>query len=221
MTRVSAAFRNLAVCVALVLASVGADAATVTFNNVANSVNRGGVYSGFYALTIDSLAVLAMCDSRYSYVNPPTTWTADVWTYADIQGGAIGKFNNPSTAATLVKYSQTGWLYSQLTTLLPTDYAGHADVQEAIWKIMVPSYALVGAGASAWYTAATGGLHDAFNWSSYMRVVTADPLIQNSVDVQEFLIPAASTVVPVPAAVWLLGSGLAGLGVLRRRQQRD
>ena len=211
--------RNFIVAAAIIIAPTVADAAAVTYNNVANSVNRGGVYSGFYALTIDSETLLAMCDSRFSQINPPVTWTADIFTYADIQGGAIGKFNSPSTAATLTQYSQAGWLYSQIPTLAPNDYSGQADIQEAIWRIMTPSYVLVGAGAGAYYTAATGGTHDSFDWTNVMRVVTADPLIQESVDIQEFLIgPDTTSVVPVPAAIWLLGSALGGLGWLRRRQ---
>ncbi|MEO8224376.1 MAG: VPLPA-CTERM sorting domain-containing protein, partial [Gammaproteobacteria bacterium] len=128
-----------------------------------------------------------------------------------------GKFNNPSTAATLVKYSQAGWLYSQVSTLLPNDYSGQADIQEAIWKVMIPGYALVGGGAGAYYTAATGGTHDSFDWSAVMRVVTANPLVQEGLDVQEFLIGPGMSVVPVPAAVWLFGSALGMLGLSRRR----
>lgn len=203
----------LAACVLLAVTTV-ADAASVTFNGVANSVNRGGVFSGFYSLTIDGLAILGLCDARYSQVNPPVTWTADILTYADIQSGGVGKFNSPSTPATLAKYSQAGWLFSQIGTLAPTNYAGQADIQEAIWKIMSPGYALVGAGASAWYTAATSGAYNAYDWSAVMQVVTPNPLVQQSLDVQEFLI---GPIVPVPAAVWLFGSALGALALQRRR----
>jgi len=140
--------RRFALAALLALVATGAHAASVTFNNVANSVNRGGVHSGFYSLTIDSAMLLAMCDSRYSQVSPPINWTADVLTYTDIQSGAVGKFNSPSTAATLAKYSQAGWLFSQVATLAPNDYSGQADIQEAIWKIMTPAYALIGASAT-------------------------------------------------------------------------
>ena len=212
---VSRPFRAGLVAAALILLSTGANAASVTFNSVANSVNRGGLYSGYYALTIDTQAILGLCDAVESFVNPPVTWTADIRSFADIQSGAVGKFNNPSTPATLVKYSQAGWLYSQLGTLLPTDYAGQADIQEAIWKIMTPGYALVNVvGAGAWYTAGISGAHDAFDWSAVMRVVTANPATQGGKDVQEFLIG----VVPVPAAAWLFGSALLGLGGLVRRK---
>jgi hypothetical protein len=47
-----------------------------------------------------------------------------------------------------------------------------------------------------------------------MRVVTANPATQGGKDVQEFLIG----VVPVPAAAWLFGSALLGLGGLVRRK---
>jgi len=206
--------RRLAVAATLILAATVANAASVTFNNVANSVDRGGVYSGFYSLTLDTESILGLCDSRNSFVNPPITWTADIRSYADIQSGAVGKFNSPSTAATLAKYSQSGWLFSQIGTLLPTDYNGQADIQEAIWKIMTPAYVLVGGGAAAWYASATDTTHDAFDWTGVMRVVTPNPASQSSIDVQEFLV---GPVVPVPAAVWLFGSALGLMGWVRRK----
>jgi hypothetical protein len=210
--------RHLIAAATLLAASVAANAAsTVTFNNVANSVDRGGVYAGFYELTLDAQALLGLCDSVNAQINPPITWTADILTYADIQAGGVGKFNSPSTAATLAKYSQAGWLFSQIGTLAVNDYAGQADIQEAIWKIMVPGYALVGAGAGAWFTSATDTTHDAFDWSAVMRVVTPNPLNQQTVDVQEFLIGPDPTVVPVPAAAWLFASAIGLMGLARRR----
>ncbi|MBL8199873.1 MAG: VPLPA-CTERM sorting domain-containing protein [Chromatiales bacterium] len=211
----SVLLRRSLVAVTLVLASVAANAASVTFNNVANSVNRGGVYSGYYSLTIDSMSILGLCDSVNSQVNPPVTWTADILTYADIQAGLIGKFNNPPNPITKSNYSKAGWLFSQLGTLAPNDYSGQADIQEAIWKIMSPAYVLVGAGASAWYTAAAA--QGAFDWTNVMRVVTPNPLVQDGIDVQEFLIGPAIAVVPVPAAVWLFGSALGIMGWVRRK----
>lgn len=51
-----------------------------------------------------------------------------------------------------------------------------------------------------------------------MRVVTTNPLIQNSIDLQEFLVGPGITVVPVPAAAWLFGSALGVLALGRRRR---
>ncbi len=209
--------RKSAVAAALILAGTIAQAASVTFNNAANSVNRGGVSAGFYSLTLDTESILGMCDSRNSFVAPPYTWTADILSYADIQAGLIGKFNNPPNPATKANYSKAGWLFSQIGTLLPTDYSGQADIQEAIWKIMTPAYVLVGGGAAAWYAAAIDGTHDAFDWTGVMRVVTPNPAIQGSIDVQEFLVGPGINVVPVPAAVWLFGSALGMMGWLRRK----
>lgn len=85
---------------------------------------------------------------------------------------------------------------------------------------MAPGYTLVGSGASSWFTAATSGFYDGFNWSNVMRVVTTNPLIQNSIDLQEFLVGPGITVVPVPvpAAAWLFGSALGVLALGRRRR---
>lgn len=215
MIATTVSLRQALLAATLLLTSVTANAASVTFNSVANSVNRGGVYSGYYSLTIDTQAILGLCDSVNSQVNPPVTWTADIRTYADIQAGLVGKFNNPSNPITKANYSRAGWLFGQLGTLAPNDYSGHADIQEAIWKVMSPSYVLVGAGAAAWYTSATDTSHDSFDWSAVMRVVTPNPLIQNAIDVQEFLVGPA--VVPVPAAVWLFGSALGMMGWVRRK----
>ena len=123
---------------------------------------------------------------------------------------------SPNTSS--IPYRPAGWLFSQIGTLAPTDYAGQADIQEAIWKIMAPGYTLVGSGASSWFTAATSGFYDGFNWSNVMRVVTTNPLIQNSIDLQEFLVGPGITVVPVPAAAWLFGSALGVLALGRRRR---
>ena len=215
-TFASRAIRHLFLAAALTFAGAAASAATVTFTGVANSVGRGGVYTGFYALQLDSQAILGMCDARFSQVG--ATWTADIRSYAEIQGGAVGKFNSPSTPATLAKYSQAGWLFSQIGTLAPNDYAGQADIQEAVWKIMAPAYTLIGGGAGGWFTAATSGFHDAFNWSGVMRIVTPNPPVQNSIDIQEFLVGPGIAVVPVPAAVWLFGSALGVLALGKRRR---
>ncbi len=53
-------------------------------------------------------------------------------------------------------------------------------------------------------------------WTGVMRVVTPSPLIQSSIDIQEFLVGPGINVVPVPAG-WLFGSALGMMGWLRRQ----
>ncbi|MHB8710600.1 MAG: VPLPA-CTERM sorting domain-containing protein [Minisyncoccota bacterium] len=144
-----------------------------------------------------------MCDDFDTHVSVGDTWSANVYTYADVQSGA-GKF--ASLAGALTRYSETGWLYSQVTS----DANHNADIQQAVWKVMGSSPTM-SANGNSWYALATDGSHGAYDWSGTMRVVTPNPLTAS----QEYLIPAA---VPVPSAAWLFGSGLLGLiGVARRR----
>ena len=183
-------------------ASVQAFAVTVTLVDTAGSVTRSGVREGLYTLSIAGQEVLGMCDDFSTHVHLGQTWTADVYTYADVQSGA-GKFAGLANA--LTRYSQVGWLYGQVSG----NASHNADIQEAVWKVMGASPPMSTNGNS-WYSLATSGTHDAFNWSGTMKVVTSNPLSA----AQEFLIPA----VPVPHAVWLFGSGLVGLvGVARIR----
>ena len=116
-----------------------------------------------------------------------------------------GKFGpNPAI------YSQAGYLFS---LALSADYTNQADIDNAIWKIMDPGVTLANANATAYFNTATSGAYDMFDWSAYMQVLTPEPSSAS----QEFLIPVAP--VPLPAAAWLFGSGLFGLGALARRRR--
>lgn len=183
-------------------------ASTVTFNNVASSEARNGVWAGFYSLTIDGNPVLAMCDDRYT--GTATNWNASIYGYSTINSGG-GKFG-PNAVA----YSRAGWLFSQAPAASSTD---QASIDEAIWKVMNPSVTITAA-ANPYYTAATSGAYDSYNWSNDMLVVTPDPFSAS----QEFLITPdsvpPSSIVPLPSSVWLLFSGVMGLVAISRRTHR-
>lgn len=190
----------MALCCLIV--SAQAFAVPVQLVDTVGSVTRNGVREGLYTLNIAGQEVLGMCDDFNTHVHIGQTWTADVYTYADVQSGS-GKFASLTNA--LVRYSEVGWLYGQMST----SASHNANIQEAVWKVMGASPPMSTNGNS-WYALATSGAHDAFDWSGTMKVVTSNPFSA----AQEYLIPG----VPIPPAVWLFGSGLVGLvGVARRR----
>jgi len=200
--------RSLFLVVATLLASSIANAASVQLVGTASSQNRGGALAGFYSLTIDGTPLLAMCDDRDTHVNVGDIWTADVYGYSTINGGG-GKFG-PAP----VKYSQVGYLFSLAPSASATD---QASIDEAIWKIMTPTVSISPA-AQPYYTSATDGTHDSFDYTNFMQVVTPRPHTAS----QEYLIvpgqvPPAS--VPLPSALWLLLSGAAGLFGIARQQR--
>lgn len=182
--------------------AVMAATVSVQFINQGTSVPYHGVYAGYYNAKIDGLNALVLCDDFTTWVSYGQSWTANEFTYADVQGGASTKFSG------VQKYSQAGWLFSQTAA---TTLAVRAQMQGAIWNIMTPGSVVMDPLAQSYFNAATNGTHDTYDWSSVMKVLTPTPFASG----QEFLTP---TPVPVPAAIILFGSGLAGLmGVSRRK----
>ena len=201
------ALRKLLVAAIFFVASAAVNAASVTLLNVANSENRGGFYAGFYTLSVDNQILPGMCDDFSTNSTIGETWNANILTYSDIVAGG-GKFG-----PNLVKYSQIGWLYSLAGAATSSQ---QASINEAVWKVMTPGAPALSGDALAYFNSATDTARDTFDFSGVMRIL--EPLPHSAS--QEFLIPIGSQVVPVPAAVWLLGSGLLTLAGLRRNSRR-
>lgn len=188
------------------LGGVVANASTVTvqFTGIGSSVPYHGVYAGYYDVKIDGVNATVMCDDFTATIHVGDTWVANVFTYADVLGGASTKFSGT------VKYSQIGWLYGQTASATPTV---RAQIAGAIWNIMTPGSVVMDPLAQSYYNQATSGTYDTFNWSNVMNVLTPTPFSAG----QEFLTP---TPVPVPANVLLLGSGMFGLVGFARRKRK-
>lgn len=184
-----------------ILGGVVANASTVTvqFTGIGSSIPYHGVYAGYYDATVDGINTAVMCDDFTTEINTGNSWSANVFTYADVQGGAATKFSG------MVKYSQVGWLYDQTASATPTV---RAQIAGAIWNIMTPGSVVMDPLAQSYYSQATSGTYDAFDWSNTMVVLTPTPFSAG----QEFLKP-----VPVPVSFWLLGSGLIGLIRFKRK----
>lgn len=195
-------FAALAALSLLVVTMAEAGTVDVTLVDTGNAQFRNGSLAGLYNFLIDGKSVEAMCDDLLTGVSVGQSWQANLYSYADVQGGAATKFSGPT------QYSQAGWLVSLLGSASPT---AQADINEAVWKIFTPGYTPSTASALDLYNVATNGTRNGFNWSNWMFVLTPSPSSAG----QEQLVVSA---VPIPAAIWLFGSALLGTVAFRRNK---
>jgi hypothetical protein len=190
---------------ALILFSAGAFSVPVELVGISDSVPYKGDYAGFYELNIDGTTTLAMCDDVLTSMSIGDTWTGVWYTKSDVDAGANVKFSGADQS---VRYSQAGWLFSQAASVLPQE---RARIHAAVWNIMTPGGIAMDATAQGYYDSATSGLYDAFAWENVMRILTPNPF-----DTAQEMFVAA---VPIPAAVYLFGSGILGMTLVARRKK--
>ncbi len=183
----------------------------VKLTGIGDSQVRYGAYSGLYQLEVNGATVEAMCDDKFTDVYIGDTWTANRFTYADIIAGAPVKF----ASSGIYKYSQVGYLFSLLGGVSSSDTA---DINLAVWNIMSPGSIALTTTAESYYNTAVSGAYDSFNYNGIVDFLTPSPLNAS----QEYAIRSIATVpiatVPIPATIWLFGSGIIGVvGVARRK----
>lgn len=177
------------------------------------NVTASGPRGGNYYLDYDG----SVASSSFGY----TTGSVEVFCVSKQEGnGGDYKFytitsdlDNIFGSGTFGKLSMAAWIADNWTT-----YVGSADAdlikgeaQKAIWKIMgvMDIVGITGTDYTI-YNAAQSHSGYASNW-----YFAYSPSLVGAHDYQDFITPGKPT--PIPAAMWLLGSGLVGLVGIRRR----
>lgn len=182
--------------------SAKASLVTVELVGVGDSIPYHGVWSGYYIAKVNGVEKRVVCEDFTTWVNLGQIWQAYEYTYADIQAGASTKFLGAQ------KYSEVGWLFSQMAAETPV---ARAQMQGAMWNIMSTGSVAMDSSAQSYYNQATNGTHNAFDFSGVVKVLTPNPYRSG----QEFFVETAP--VPLPTGMLLLMSGLVGVGGFIRK----
>lgn len=227
----------------IALLSSVAQAALIDTSVCVNSSGCGyylpyeGRLAGFFTGDLNGTPILQMSIDPGIYP-PPNGTPVSLFTYSDVMAA-----NSGFTLEEQVKLSQIGALMD--TAIAPINFAidgvtpptvcvhdwceGYSAAVNAlawnIWgsgSVSLEVYPLGGPdGAYAldgWYTSLTSGSYDQFNWGTEM-------LLMQVSGGDTFVIPLGSASsesltmhTPVPASMWLFGSGLLGLVAVSRRR---
>jgi hypothetical protein len=210
-------------CLCLTISLLMVTSASAAILNITGEVGQMVVYGGYYTGAIganldkDTITGGITCldyNARTSVPNPGYDVYMGALSPADL---SRAKFRSDSTA--LFKYQEAAWLLGQMAA----NPLQIGPISFAIWRIFESSASSGSTGnlerENYWMTQAALINPADYDFSS-VRIYTATNTLN-----QEFMSGMAiertgGSVVPIPPAAWLLGSGLIGLVAIRRRFQK-
>jgi hypothetical protein len=187
-------FKKMIVVAAMAMLSIGAQAGIAS----ADLVNGGfeeGTFNGWSVDTVNNWALVLNTGTQHS-----GNFEAELGT-----SGAVGTISQAFATTTGQEYTVSFWLAN--------DMKDNTNVFQALWNGQAQNLSpVLNANLASPYT-------------QYMFTATASDVSSTlAFNFQEdqsvyHLDDVSATPTPIPAAVWLLGSGLAGLVGIRRRKE--
>lgn len=144
-----------------------------------------------------------------------TTGLVDVFCVSSQEGNG-GNYDFYTITSDLANYaalSKAAWVADNWTTF-GTDDITKGEAQKAIWDIMNVMH-IVGVDGTDYQILMAANTISNYTTDKWYYAVSPSLTAPNATNYQDFLTPVSKT--PIPAALWLFGSGLLGLVALRRR----
>jgi hypothetical protein len=212
----------LSLCIAISLvAAISAIASTVTITSDSGSVPQfANTYVGPVGGTLDGTTAISGGIACVDIASTSFFGSTIGVTINTLQPLNMTTARYGSNDAAILKYEEAAWLLGQIPSHATPDQVGN--IQFAIWRIFNNDYVNAHytnfsdsdlAAQISWLEQAAAINPTLYDFSSVVIYTPTSAYASN----QEFM-SGAATHVPVPSTVLLLGSGLVGLCLLRRKR---